>query len=178
MKTPLFWIPGPWKGRLATAPRPRGGDWLEDEIAAWKAAGLSIVVSTLTATESAHLDLDREQAFCATHGIEFFSFPISDREIPPSPDALNAFLMPLQTRLEAGDAVLVHCRMGIGRSSTLAACLLILANLSPEEAFDRICNARGCAVPDTPEQRRWVEKFATDRTRSSARRPPTDPFAH
>src|SRR4051794_18897663 len=32
MRSELFWIPVPFPGRLAIAPRPRGGDWLGDEI--------------------------------------------------------------------------------------------------------------------------------------------------
>jgi hypothetical protein len=30
MKPELFWIPTPSPGRLAMAPRPRGGDWLDE----------------------------------------------------------------------------------------------------------------------------------------------------
>jgi hypothetical protein len=34
-------------GRLAIVPRPRAGDWLDDEIAAWRAEGIDLVVSLL-----------------------------------------------------------------------------------------------------------------------------------
>ena len=43
MNPDLFWIPGPWRGRLAVATRPRGGDWLEDEVNGWRRAGLDVV---------------------------------------------------------------------------------------------------------------------------------------
>ena len=33
MWTSLYWIDGPWKGKLALSGRPRGGDWLKDETA-------------------------------------------------------------------------------------------------------------------------------------------------
>ena len=168
MKTPLYWIPGPWNGRLATAPRPRGGDWLDDEIGGWKSEGITIVVSTLTKSEAAHLDLDREGLVCKTAGIEFHQFPIPDVTVPESTQHVSVFLRPLERKLVDGASLVVHCRMGIGRSSTLAACLLILAGVSPDDAFARICIARGCAVPDTQEQRRWVEAFATDRNLRSA----------
>lgn len=167
MKTPLYWIPGPWRGRLATAPRPRGGDWLDDEIAAWKADGITIVVSTLTKGEATHLDLDLEGEACEAADIEFRSFPIPDVTVPDSIRKVRDFLLPIESKLATGDGVVAHCRMGIGRSSTLAACLLILAGVSPDEAFTRICDARGCTVPDTPEQRRWVEKFAKEHSSSA-----------
>lgn len=41
MKSDLFWINGPWPGRLAIMPRPRSGDWLEDEIQAWSGAAVA-----------------------------------------------------------------------------------------------------------------------------------------
>jgi protein-tyrosine phosphatase len=162
MNTPLYWIPGPWVGRLATAARPRGGDWLEDEIAAWKANGVAVVVSALTRQEANYLDLDREEVVCKSFGVEFLSFPIPDVDIPGSIEAVEAFLAPIQAKLGSGQCVVVHCRMGIGRSSTLAACLLVMAGVAPDDAFQRICKARGCAVPDTPEQKRWVEGFAKE----------------
>ena len=36
MNPDLFWITGPWRGRLAIATRPRGGEWLGDEIRGWR----------------------------------------------------------------------------------------------------------------------------------------------
>jgi hypothetical protein len=58
MRTELYRIEGPWPGRLAIVPRPRGGDWLEDEIASWRRGGIDMVVSTLTEQESVELDLE------------------------------------------------------------------------------------------------------------------------
>jgi hypothetical protein len=61
MEAELYWIPGPWLGRLAMAPRPRGGDWLADEIASWRHAGLNAVLSLLTPEEEQDLDLAGER---------------------------------------------------------------------------------------------------------------------
>ena len=60
MTPDLFWIVGPWRGRLAIAARPRGGDWLEDEITGWRLAGIDIVVSLL---ESHEADVYKRQAW-------------------------------------------------------------------------------------------------------------------
>jgi hypothetical protein len=35
MRPLIYWINTPWPGRLAIVPRPRGGDWLEEEVGAW-----------------------------------------------------------------------------------------------------------------------------------------------
>ena len=63
------------------------------------------------------------------------------------------------TRLNEGKAVAVHCRAGIGRSSLIAACVLVLLGFAPGMAFDLIGKARGVKVPDTEGQRDWVDMF-------------------
>jgi hypothetical protein len=47
MAANVFWVPGPWRGRLGIVPRPRGGDWLSDEMRAWLETGIDAVVSLL-----------------------------------------------------------------------------------------------------------------------------------
>lgn len=43
MRTELHWVDGPWPGKLAIGSRPRGGDWLADEVADWHRAGIEEV---------------------------------------------------------------------------------------------------------------------------------------
>jgi len=90
MKADLFWIPGPWRGRLAISARPRGGDWLDDETAAWKCAGIHVGVSLLENEEAAQLNLTEEGPSAERHGITFISLPIPDRGIPTSFEAAIA----------------------------------------------------------------------------------------
>ena len=61
--------------------------------------------------------------------------------------------------LSEGRCVGIHCRQGIGRSSLLAATLLVLTGMDFEEAWRRVEAARGCPVPDTAEQKAWVDRF-------------------
>ncbi len=161
MRTELYWIEGPWRGRLAIMPRPRGGDWLEDEIAARRRAGVEVVVSALTKEEIAELDLAEEAQLCSVNGIEYVLFPIADRGTPDAAKTAE-LVQRLDQRLASGKGVAIHCRQGVGRSALLAACLLAAAGVEPRLGFDRIRAARGCSVPDTPEQRDWVVRFARD----------------
>ena len=82
MQAELYWIPGPWSGNLAMAPHPRGGDWLSDEIASWRHAGINNVLSLLMPVEEQGLDLTRECEEVERHGLRFLSRPIPDRQIP------------------------------------------------------------------------------------------------
>lgn len=167
MKAQVYWVPGPWPGRLGIVPRPRGGDWLADEIRSWRAAGLDVVTSLLTPAEVAELELQEEEARAREEGLEMLAFPIPDYGVPSSLEAVANLVSRLEKALEAGKNVGVHCRQGIGRSSLLVATLLVAAGDDPEEAFRRIEKARGRPVPDTAEQREWVARMAPGRVRGS-----------
>jgi protein-tyrosine phosphatase len=158
-----FWVETGNSARLAVVPRPRGGDWLEDEVRHMKLAGVDILVSMLTLDEAAELGLSAEAQLCETVGIRFRSFPIPDRETPPSQASFANFVEELRAEVHAGRSVAVHCRASIGRSSLLLAALLTTEGFTPEEAFRRLTVARGIQVPDTPDQVRWVERFAAAR---------------
>lgn len=160
MRTGQFWIDGPWPGRLAVSPRPRGGDWLADEIGSWKRDGIDVVLSLLTHDEEESLDLSAENEAMRIGGLTFLSLPIPDRQTPGSESELTSVLEQLNTPLESGKNVLVHCRQGVGRSGLVAACLLIAAGLDPAVAVNRVSAARGVPVPETEEQRKWIDHYA------------------
>jgi protein-tyrosine phosphatase len=161
MPTTFHWMNGPWPGRLALSSRPRGGEWLDDEIKHWKDAGIGTVVSLLTKDEEADLDLQNEAASVKNAGMKFLSFPIPDRQVPASEAGVTATIEKLEAVLARGNSILVHCRQGIGRTGLIAASLLIMKGLSPGAAVEAVSAARGAAVPETPEQRRWIDHYAT-----------------
>lgn len=154
----LFWIEGGGVGRMAITARPRGNDWLDAEVDAWKAAGLDLIVSLLESSEISELGLGREADLCRSRGIDFISFPIPDRGVP-QPDQAAQMARVLAARLRGGRSIAIHCRAGIGRSSLIAACTLTFCGIAPERAFTLIKAARGVDVPDTDEQRDWVMSF-------------------
>jgi hypothetical protein len=57
--------------------------------------------------------------------------------------------------------------MGIGRASLIAASVLVALGASVDKAFAAIASARRFPVPDTWEQREWVEAFAGRRNDDS-----------
>jgi protein-tyrosine phosphatase len=162
MKAELHWIDGPWLGRLAIAGRPRGNEWLEDEVQGWKSSGIKTVVSFLTADEESDLGLREEERLSKLNGIGFIAFPVPDRSVPPDFARAIQLIRTIEGRLAEGKNVALHCRQGIGRSAVLAAALLVSAGLEPEAAFRRLAAARGSAVPETAEQRDWVIQFSRE----------------
>ena len=160
MATNLHWVEGPWSGKLALASRPRGGDWLEDEMAAWRRAGIDTVLSLLTSDEEQDLDLKCETHEVTAQGMKFVSFPIPDRQVPNAETEVAAALEGIEADLSAGKNVVIHCRQGIGRTGLIGACLLITKGLNPEAAVKSLSAARGTPVPETAEQRRWIAHYA------------------
>jgi protein-tyrosine phosphatase len=160
MNTNLYWIEGPWPGRLAVSPRPRGGEWLEDEILGWAESGVDVAVSLLIQEERSELDLNKEEEICRAHNISFFSFPIEDLGVPASRNEAVNFVNMLEHLLVEGHRIVVHCRGGIGRSGLIAASVLVTAGIEPETAIRLVSDARGISVPETAQQIQWVRDFA------------------
>jgi protein-tyrosine phosphatase len=163
MKPDIYWIDGIPAGRLAIMARPRAGDWLEDEIAGWRDEGVGVVVCLLEPNEMVELGLQREPVLCRHHAIDFIAFPIQDRGVPGSKEDTAALAKRLAEWLQDGSAVAIHCRAGIGRSSLIAACILGFLGIRPTDAFQAIGKARGVTVPDTEQQRDWVQTVLAGR---------------
>ena len=159
MNPDLFWIPGPWRGRLAVATRPRGGDWLEDEAIGLRRAGVDVIVSLLEEDETAQLDLVDEPKAAEANGMHFISFPIPDRGVPASVTAAASLIAAISDALEKGKNVAVHCRQSIGRSGLIAAAVLASSGLDPERSIAVVSSARGQTIPETPDQRLWVTRL-------------------
>jgi len=159
MRAEIYWIDNISPGRLAVLPRPRGGDWLEDELQSLRDQGVDLLVSLLTEDETNELELSHEAELAANLGIGFLPFPIHDRTVPDASDGTATFFDTLHHQFLSGDGIAVHCRMGIGRSSLVVATVLSLAGHAPDDAFEQISAARGVAVPDTDDQRKWVAQF-------------------
>ncbi|MFI9810878.1 phosphatase domain-containing protein [Saccharothrix variisporea] len=136
-------------GRLSTAAHP------EDvaEVERWTAAGVDVVVCALTDDEIAELDL----ADAPDAARDYRHLPIPDFGVPAD---LDAELHRLAADVRAGRHVVVHCWGGIGRSSLIAAALLVLDGAEPAGAWQAIAEARGREVPETDEQRAWLDDFA------------------
>ena len=159
MNPKLYWIKTQLPGKLAVSARPRGGDWLDDEVEGWRKAGIDAVLSLLTRQESEEMQLQQEASLSRTHGLRFLSLPIEDRSVPNSLSEASSVVATVNEILMRGANVAIHCRQGIGRSGMIAAAVLTATGLSPDKALNRVSEARGLTVPETDQQRSWVFDF-------------------
>jgi protein-tyrosine phosphatase len=155
----IFWIGGESSTGLAIVLRPRGGDWLEDELVRYKNGGIDSLISMLEPGEAEELGLSDESVFAAQTGLKYLSYPILDRHVPPDVSSFRNLAREIAESLRNGARIGVHCRGSIGRATLVAACALVELGWKPEPALEAIEAARGCPVPDTPEQRAWILNY-------------------
>lgn len=155
----VYWIESLENVQLGIMAHPPGDDALQFFVYDLVDQGVDCVVSALTADEEEVLGLNSEKKIFASSGIGFISFPIEDRGIPNSMEETRKLISQIRNRLLAGETFLIHCRLGIGRSSLLAACILSQMGFTSEMAFSVIGEARGRTVPDTEAQKNFVESF-------------------
>jgi Dual specificity phosphatase, catalytic domain len=58
--------------------------------------------------------------------------------------------------LDAGQRVLIHCEYGIGRSATLALCVLVSRGLEPLAALELAKTRRALVSPSPPQYEAWA----------------------
>jgi hypothetical protein len=155
----LFWINQFHDGNLAIMPAPRMAERIEDIVLGWREEGIDCVVSLLEPSEIPALN-QAESELCREVGLEFLSFPVRDKSVPASLESFADIVALLAGRVASGRSVAIHCLAGIGRSTTLAACILIWLGVNSEVALDMISEARGREVPETEEQRQWILAFS------------------
>jgi protein-tyrosine phosphatase len=156
MKATIYPIKAATPNLIAIVARPRGGDWLCDELSALSREGISVLVSMLTEDESKELGLQKESEDCGAIAIKFVNLPIPDRSVPSDKGDFLHVVEQLAQLVREGQFIGVHCRASIGRSSVLVVSVLVRLGWEASKAFEVVESARGCSIPDTPEQRQWV----------------------
>lgn len=72
--------------------------------------------------------------------------PIPDCDAPERPTHAVALVGEIVSLLRDGKTVVVHCLGGLGRSGTIAACVLVQLGAAPEEAIAKVRAARKGAI--------------------------------
>ena len=147
------------EGELAGMPKPgtsisvaegRGQTELERDLQFLDAEGVRAVVS---------LTLEPlEESAVRSAGLDFLHLPIPDLE-PPTPADIERFVAFVENSVQFGRPVAVHCKMGMGRTGTMAACYLVKLGRDPFEAIRFVREVRPGSI-ETPEQEEAVVSYA------------------
>ncbi len=93
------------------------------------------------------------------HGVTLLHLPTDDHHGVSQPMLEDgvAFVRPF---LDRGERVLVHCEHGIGRSATLALCVLVSQGHEPLGALELAKTRRGLISPSPAQYHAWTEWLA------------------
>lgn len=125
-----------------------------DEIARW---GASAIVTLIEDHEFELLLVRNLGVEVGARGMEWHHLPIVDVAPPDARFEKGWITTSPKVRgiLLAGGKVLIHCRGGLGRAGTVAACLLVELGIAPRDAIARVRRARRGAI-ETAAQEGYV----------------------
>jgi protein-tyrosine phosphatase len=135
----------------------RFGSWREFERQA-RTTGLAMVVCLTPRDEVDELSPDYAAAVLrGAPGYEWLHLPVPNFGVPPEPNAFRSAIERIADRVRAGDAVLMHCAAGMGRTGSAAACVLKALGLPADEALERVRLAG--SNPQNADQSGFVNWF-------------------
>ncbi|TXG94127.1 MAG: phosphatase [Zoogloea sp.] len=139
------------------------GHWQRDidmDLARIQAWGASIVVSLVEPHEFAELGVEALPAEALRLGMGWRHLPIPDQH-PPGEDFERRWAevgAELVIALREGRRIFLHCKGGLGRTGTVAACLLREAGVGAAKAVAQVRLARPKTI-ETAEQKRYVQAY-------------------
>ena len=100
-----------------------------------------------------------DETILRRHGITHLHLPTDDHHAVSQPMLEDgvAFVRPF---LDGGERVLIHCEHGIGRSATLALCVLVERGMEPLGALELSKSKRGLISPSPAQYHAWTEWLA------------------
>jgi len=126
-------------------------------IRSWGASTLVTLMETFELQEYGVADLPER---AAETGLNWIHLPIRDMDIPSTEFAIHwrESGADLRYRLMLGEAIVIHCLGGLGRTGMLAARLLIEFGLQPEQAIRAVRKARTGTI-QTRAQEVWIRQL-------------------
>ena len=144
---------------LCPGRRDRGRD-LGEDLGQLVGDGVERLLCLLTDSELAWAGVTSLGTDAEAAGIEYRRSPIPDQGVPDMDEAVDLVRW-CRAALARGARVVVTCMGGLGRSGTLAACVLVDADASPEAAVALVRAARGPRALETAGQEEFVYSFAS-----------------
>ncbi|MBI5958874.1 MAG: dual specificity protein phosphatase family protein [Chloroflexi bacterium] len=144
-----YWV---WPGHLLAGPFP--GAWDEDKarqkLQALINTGITLVIDlTEPGEHDSYVAMLHAEAAAVGYKVKHYRLAIPDMDIP-SPDLMTTILDTIDSALDEGEVVYVHCMGGIGRTGTTIGCYLVRHGMTGDEALNEIVRLRG-GLEDSPE---------------------------
>lgn len=122
-----------------------------------QALGVEVLVPLVEDEELQHLAIPDLVMKAEALGMTVHRLPIPDGDVP-EPEAARSLVERIVAALAARQTVVVHCRGGLGRAGTIAACTLVHLGQPAAQAIATVRRARPGAI-ENRRQERFVEQF-------------------
>lgn len=131
---------------------------LDDDLAMLLAAGVRRLVLLVEDTELSRWSDAGIVERGATAGVAVLRHPMPDGQPPTSLAEMREILAEIRDGRRDGN-VAVACMGGVGRTGTVAACALVQAGRTAEEAIAMVRSVRHPSAVETADQERFVRAF-------------------
>jgi protein-tyrosine phosphatase/nicotinamidase-related amidase/aminoglycoside phosphotransferase (APT) family kinase protein len=144
---------------LCPGRRDRGRD-LGTDLAQLQAEGATRLLCLLTDAELSWAGVPDLGPRAQAAGLIYRRLPVPDQGTPDVSDAIDLVRW-CREATDRGEAVVVTCMGGLGRSGTIAACYLVASGMPPAAAIAAVRAARGPRALETIGQEDFVITFAS-----------------
>lgn len=134
--------------------------WLTDHLAVGGSfpvehAGVLATVHGIRAIVDLRTEACDDEAVLRRHNVTFLHLPTEDHGAV-SPSMLREGVAFVNRHLDQTERVLVHCQHGIGRSATLALCVLVSRGMEPLKALELAKSRRSLVSPSPAQYQAWT----------------------
>lgn len=165
------WLPVSLPGRIGLTFAPgkkswskyTGGRWERDLDADLQRLQshfqMDSLVSLIENEELGRYEIDGLFARCEALGIAVTHFPIRDVSTPRIGADVATLVRDILQQANQGKIVVIHCIGGLGRTGTIAGCLLAELGVQPADALQTLRKLRGPNCPETERQRAFIQNY-------------------
>jgi protein-tyrosine phosphatase len=150
-----YWL---WAGHILSGEHPakNGLEQLPEKLQLFALAGITHFIDLTSPADSV-------KSYQPLDGAVRINHPIADFGVP-SPQQMQSILQSIQSALNQGGKVYLHCKAGIGRTGTVAATWLTEQDLGAEQALALLLEKWQAMdkrieephTPETEQQRQFV----------------------
>jgi ADP-ribosylglycohydrolase/protein-tyrosine phosphatase len=118
----------------------------------------NLLVSLVEEHELKLLDIENLESAARGADVRITRFPIGDARVPEDATEVVDLVRTILAVAGVGDTFVIHCRGGLGRAGTIAACCLVALGRQPDDVMRSVRAARPGAIENS-RQEQFIRDF-------------------